>query len=118
MIRITENQLEKYRIQHKKEVEAQKSFLDSNDNIKRAYAKSIVYGIHDPLLYAIRDTYFFHQEYSGIDYVLSVFADYGYTTEEFCDDGIHRINILKNNMICAKLSFSDENERISFFNIR
>lgn len=114
---INEQMIQRFKEEHEKEVEIQKFFLNSNDRIDRAYAKSVVYGIHDPVLYAIREQ-FFNQVYSGIDYVLSVFSDYGYVTEEYYEDGIHCINVLKNNAVYAKLFFDDEYKRISYFNIK
>lgn len=115
---ITKELIEQYRDQHNREVECEKCRLNSVDNIERAYARSVVYGHHDPLLYAIRDREFFNKEYSGIEYVLSVFEKYGYDTKQYYQDNILCIDVLKNGEVYTQLTFSELYNRISMFSIK
>lgn len=115
---ITAEVVEQYKKEHENEVARVRGQLNSPDNVQRAYAKSVVSGYHDPMLYAIRDKEIFGQKYEGIEYVLSVFGRYGYQTREYYQDGIHRIDVLKNNQIRAKLTFSDRYQQVSMFSVK
>lgn len=109
--------IKKYKERHNREVEFQKKFLNSNDNIEIGYARSIVYGHHDPILYMIKDEKIFGQDYEGIEYVINIFKEYGYDTREYYKDNIHCIDVLKEGDIYAKLTFSDLFNQVSMFNI-
>lgn len=120
---ITAAVVAQYKKEHDNEVARVKSRLNSPDNIQRAYANSVVNGHHDPMLYAIRDKEIFGQDYEGMEYVKAVFAKYGYQAREYYeDDGIggkiHRIDVLKDEQVRAKLTFSDLYNRVSMFDVK
>ena len=120
---ITAEIVEQYRKEHEEEVARVKRRLNSQDSVQRAYARSVVYGIHDPLLYAIKDREIFGCDYEGIEYVKAVFAKYGYQTKEYYeDDGIggkiRRIDVLKDDQVRAKLTFCDLYNRVSMFSVK
>jgi len=118
IIMITAEMVAQYKKEHENEAARVRGQLKSPDNVTRAYAKSVIYGCHDPLLYAIRDKEIFGQEYEGIEYVFSVFEKYGYETREYYEDGIHCIDALKEGQIRAKLTFSDLYKRVSMFSVK
>lgn len=115
---ITAEMVAQYKREHENEAARVRAQLNSPDNVQRAYAKSVVYGNHDPMLYAIRDKEIFGQKYEGIEYVLSVFEKYGYRTKEYYQDGIHCIDVLKDDQIRAKLTFSDRYQQVSMFSVK
>lgn len=79
-----------------------------------ARARAILDGYHDALLSALKEIESLEKKYNGLEekFVISILKKYRYETKERKEKHCHCIDIIKDNKVCAVMTYDAKRNKV------